>query len=343
MKDYEPDNFTENDVLACLETAGLKYKRGGRYILTQCPNPDHQDKNPSAQIYRDGWCNCHVCGRFHITKAFPELRRQGSSSWTSGSHKIPSKLPHKVEEMKYKTYDLMHEWEQLPKIPRDHKFKGIPLETLDDLGWRWDEYKNSYFIPYFNTSRTQIPFGQWRHLSGERRFTFLPEAKPVMYGLWNLNNSMLFLCEGASDAAVMDYCGVPWIAAPSASSGELVGRLARYCKENDITLIFAGDNDTAGLKLRQAIDDVVSYRVCQAPKKYKDYGEFFESEGHQSVQNYCFKELFPQEYPSTPEEAKTALEKVQDIFPGAVELTVVDPKETVRKEPIDNVGSTILF
>lgn len=31
--EYPDDDFTENEVLACLEAAGLKYKRGGRMIL----------------------------------------------------------------------------------------------------------------------------------------------------------------------------------------------------------------------------------------------------------------------------------------------------------------------
>lgn len=245
-----------------------------------------------------------------------------------------------MTEHKYKTYDLMHEWEQLPKIPRDHKFKTIPLEILDDLGWRWDEYKHSYFIPYFNMSRTQIPFGQWRHLQGDRRFTFLPEAKPIAYGLWNLDNDKLFLVEGASDAATLEYAAVPWIAMPSASSGDITKRLGAFCKENGITIVFAGDNDSAGSKLREALDEVCSYRVCQPPKKYKDWGDFLVAEGVEAVQNHCFKELFPQEYPSTPEEAKTALERVQDVFPGAVELKIVGSQE-ISKEQIASEPTTL--
>ena len=331
--DFPDDTFTEADVLRCLDQAGLKYKTGHRYILSQCPT--HDDSNPSVQIYRDDWfVNCHSgCGRYHITKAFPNLRQNipGASKAPVASNRIKSRMT----EHKYKTYDLMHEWEQLPKIPRDHEFKTIPLEVLDELGWRWDEYKHSYFIPYFNMSRTQIPFGQWRHLQGDRRFTFLPEAKPIAYGLWNLDgNSKLFVVEGASDCAVLDYAAVPWIGMPSAASGELIKGLGRFCKENAIQLVYAGDNDQAGDKLRDALDEVCSYRVKQPPKKYKDWGDFLVAEGVEAVQNYCFIELFPQEYPSTPEEAKTALERVQDVFPGAVELTIVGSKEESKEQSV---------
>lgn len=318
--DFPDDTFTETDVLSCLEGANLHYKVGHRYILSQCPT--HEDQNPSVQIYKDDWfVNCHAgCGRYHITKAFPGLREHGRS------YEVPRKAnkAKPMTEHKYKVYDLMHEWEQLPEIPRDHKFKTIPLEILDGLGWRWDEYKKSYFIPYFNMTRTQIPFGQWRHLQGDRRFTFLPEAKPIAYGLWNLDgNPKLFVVEGASDCAVLDYAAVPWIGMPSAASATLMQGLGRYCKEHKIDVIYAGDNDAAGDKLKDALDEVISYRVKQPPKKYKDWGDFLVAEGVEAVQNYCFTELFPQEYPSTPEEATTTLEKVQNVFPGAVELKIV--------------------
>ena len=332
--DFPDDTFTESDVLRCLDSAGLKYKRGSRYILAQCPT--HEDENPSVQIYKDDWfVNCHAgCGRYHITKAFPELRPKMDGSYVRSAPARPVRAQ-KMTEHKYKTYDLMHEWEQLPKIPRDHQFKTIPLEILDDLGWRWDEYKHSYFIPYFNMSRTQIPFGQWRHLQGDRRFTFLPEAKPIAYGLWNLDgNSKLFVVEGASDCAVLDYAAVPWIGMPSAASATLMQGLGRYCKENAIQLVYAGDNDDAGDKLRDALDEVMPYRVCQPPKKYKDWGDFLVAEGVEAVQNHCFKELFPQEYPSTPEEAKTALERVQDVFPGAVELKIVGSQGESKEQSV---------
>lgn len=333
--EFLDDTFTETDVFSALETAGLKYKTGHRYILSQCPL--HEDQNPSVQIYRDDWfVNCHAgCGRFHITKAFPHLRENGNQGFVrTNQPRQQNKNPQgKIMEHKYKTYDLMHEWEQLPQIPRDHKFKTIPLEVLDELGWRWDEYKKSYFIPYFDRNRNHIPFGQWRHLQGERRFTFLPEAKPIAYGLWNLDNSTLFVVEGASDCAVLEYAAVPWLGMPSAASGTLMQGLAHYCKKNAIQLVYAGDNDAAGDKLREALDEIMPYRVCQPPKKYKDWGDFLLATDIETVQNYCFKELFPQEYPSTPEEAenKTALERVQDVFPGAVELQIVGSQESSKE------------
>lgn len=295
--DFPDDTFTETDVKTELDAAGLHYQDKGRYILAQCPT--HDDKHPSVQIYKDDWfVNCHAnCGRYHITKAFPSLRPSNGdthvrSSSNAKSSNTRSKDGQRMSERKYETFNLMEQWQDMPKIPRDHEFKGIPLDVLDSLGWRWDKKKNSYFIPYFSSTKRKIPFAQWRHLSGDRRFTFLKDAKPTVYGTWNLFDSdKLFVVEGTSDAAVLDHCGIPWIAMPSAASGELMKKTAQYCLDKNIQLIYAGDNDEAGDKLRDALDEIMSYRVKQPPKEYKDWGDFFEGAGIVKVVEYCNEEL----------------------------------------------------
>ena len=346
--DYPDDTFTEADVLAQLEGAGLKYKNGHHYILTQCPT--HEDKQPSAQIYKDDWfVNCHSgCGRYHITKAFPSLREQRSSngygsSGTNRSHNSRS-AGKAVSERIYETYDLMEDWKKMPEIPESHEFKGIPVSELNGMGWRWIEEKNAYFIPYFSRSETSIPFAQYRYLSGDVRFRFLKDAKPTMYGTWNLDpsNSPLFLVEGASDAAVLNYVGVPWIAAPSAASGELVKALAGWCSENGIQLIYAGDNDLPGDKLKEALREVMAFRSKQPPKQYKDWGDFFVAEGFEKVHDYCMPELgLP-----TLFEAEQAIKNddpqvqaVLEIFPGAEVLELVQDVAPGDKGATHNRGS----
>lgn len=293
--DFPDDTFTENDVLSCLEGAGLHYKNGSRYILSQCPT--HEDVHPSVQIYKDDWfVNCHSgCGRYHITKAFPNLRTDAAGSKNFERSKSTNRKPKApMTEHKYIPVDLMTYWESLPEIPADHEFKGIPLDVLYSLGWRHDPVSDRYFIPYFSRTKTSIPFAQWRNLASGPRFNFWKDAKPTMYGTWNLEpGEPIFLVEGTSDAAVLEYCAVAWIAAPSAASGELVKRMSVFCMENAIQVIYAGDNDEAGDKLKEALDSVMSYRVKQPPKKYKDWGDFFEAEGLEAVQDYCNEELQP--------------------------------------------------
>lgn len=269
-----------------------------------------------------------------------------------------------MSEPKYKTFDLMEDWKKMLKIPRDHNFKNIPLEVLDELGWRWVPDYKQYFIPYFSASKESIPFAQYRNLEREPRFIMLKDAKPTCYGTWNLDNHKLFVVEGTSDAAVLDYCAVPWIALPSASSSELLKAMAGYCKENGIELVYAGDNDSAGEKLRQALDEIMPYRVKQPRQPYKDWGDMFEAEGMESVQKYCFEELFPESRASitsevtakvdtSPQEAEKSpevdsadqLKNIQKIFPGAEELTIVDdePVADPAKSKEQSARPAVLF
>lgn len=352
--DFPDDTFTESEVLSALEGAGLKYRNGSRYILAQCPT--HDDVHPSVQIYKDDWfVNCHSgCGRYHITKAFPVLRQNGSGQSSSYAARPRSESKGKVDSMtehKYISVDLMDFWKSLLEIPADHVFKGIDIDNLNSMGWRYDEENERYFIPYFSRSQTTIPFAQWRNLRDGPRFNFWKDTKPTMYGTWNLDPSQpVFLVEGASDAAVLDFCAIPWIAAPSAASGELVKKMAMFCKENDIQVIYAGDNDEAGDKLKEALDSVMSYRIKQPPKKYKDWGDFFEAEGFEAVNNYCNEELYPpdparfgepvelnpddeQTFVLSVDKSETATDSnanifdtIDKIFPGAEKLE--DPRES---------------
>lgn len=287
---FQPDDFTENDVIACLDKAGLQWKDGSRYILSQCPL--HDDRNPSTQIFKNDWfVNCLAgCGRFHITKAFPELK-----PWKPGRY-IRKTERRQKESVNYQDFDLYYEWLNLPSIPRDHDFKGIPLDMLDKIGWRWTDGElgmgAGYFIPYFDQKMQEVPFAQVRHLEGERRFTFLKDARPNIYGAWNLGKSnRLFVVEGASDFATLAYIGIPSVAMPSASSAELMRELGLYANEQGIRLIYAGDNDEAGDKLRETLDSVAHYRLCQPPKEYKDWGDFFAAEGYEAVSDHANKVL----------------------------------------------------
>lgn len=321
--DFPNDTFTENDVLQRLEQAGLKFKRGSRYILSQCPL--HDDENPSTQIFKNDWfVNCLAgCGRYHITKAFPELRT--SNNREQQRYTKPVERTPKMSAHKYKDFNQMKYWESLPMIPRDHQFKTIPLDILDGMGWRWVAEKNSYYIPYFDMFKKNIPFSQLRHLSGDRRFTFLKDARPIVYGLQNLDpsNSPIFVVEGSSDCAVLDYCAVPWLGMPSAASGELMRGLAHYCQKNGIQLVYGGDNDSAGDKLREALDDVMSYRVHQPPKKYKDWGDFLVAEGYDVVYKYLWDFIEPPKVEFSERELSD-VEKVLKVFPGAKELEVIN-------------------
>ncbi len=302
-------NFTLDQYQSAIRGTGRKCVRTGKGLVAQCLR--HNERNPSMEVFADGWCQCYVkCGRFHISHLFPEFR---DPDWKPDpnyrSMGPPSTKPVRQEEYakeeekrEYKRYDLYDLWRSLPPIPRDHSFKTIPLDVLDGLGWRWTDgcegMGGGYLIPYFNHDKTKVPFAQVRHLVGNRRFSFLPGAQIIVYGKWNLNpGERLFLVEGASDCAVLEYAMIPWIGIPSASSTTLVANLGRYCLKHGISLVYAGDNDDAGEKLREALDEVCPYRTKQPPKRYKDWGEFLVEEGVERVSAYCWEELAEPEVP----------------------------------------------
>lgn len=307
---FNDDNIHESEVMNELDRAGLRYKDGYHYILSQCPL--HEDKNPSVQIFKqDWWVNCMAgCGRFHITKAFPGLRPHSQHASQDGKWENTPTLrmnasdglrtPRKEKEVKkeYKKMDLMEYWKGLKPLPPETMFKTMDATQLNYLGWRQEEgglgVGTGWFIPYFDSNKATIPFAQVRHHVGDIRFHFAKDLEPRVYGTWNIDpsNSPLFIVEGTSDGMVLDYCGIPWIALPSSASGALLKKMALHCHSIGVKLVYAGDNDEAGEKLREALDETnVPYRVKQPPTKYKDWGDYLVAEGAEAINKWVEKEL----------------------------------------------------
>lgn len=261
------------------------------------------------QVFPDGWCLCHSCSeRFHISYYFDEFKdpdfkpKQQQPKLRVMAHSPVPVATESTAKPEYTKYELFPLWESLPELPRTFDLKGIPIEVLDNLGWRWTDGVQGMgagvFIPYFNHARTSVPFAQVRHITGDRRFTMLPGAEMTLYGKWNLHpGEKLFIVEGCSDAAVLDYACVPWVAIPSAAGGAMIANLAKYALKTGINLIYAGDNDEAGDKLKKALDEVAPYRVCQPPEEYKDWGDFLVGTDIGTVTEYCWNELREPELP----------------------------------------------
>lgn len=281
------DNITEDMVLACLEHANLRYRVHQKYIHCQCPM--HEDRAPSCQIFKNDWfVGCLAgCPRVHITKVFPELADPAAA---------PSKpLARQPKVNPYKVFELSALWKTLPAIPRDHQFKKIPLEHLDDLGWRYTNQETGlgegYFIPYFGRTKNTIPFAQVRHLSGPVRFHFWKDAEPIVYGMWELEELQIgdkvLIVEGTSDYATLSLCSQPVVAIPSASFGVMLVKLAKWLHKRGITPVYAGDNDTAGENLYQQMAHQVPHHKLTPPKQYKDWSDFYVAEGMDAVMDYC--------------------------------------------------------
>lgn len=222
----------------------------------------------------------------------------------------------KASVVTYKTFDLMDEWQNLPGIPVNLTIHTVPAEVLNDMGWRMDGSR--IFIPYFHASKETIPFAQWRHPKGDsRRFTMLKDAKPICYGMWNLDNPKVFIVEGTSDCAVLEYAAVPYIGLPSAASKTLMQSLCIFAEKHGISLVYASDKDLAGDQLREVLDELLPYRVKQVPDPYKDWGEFLEKTDIDTVRDYAQAELV-----SFPSSSDHALTDVRKVWPEAIPLSI---------------------
>lgn len=257
-----------------LERLGLEPKYRGRYWHIHCPF--HEDRNKSAVCFNDGWICCFAgCPRRHINSlAGREICTDYSGEATTS-----------VEQPRCDWTDL---WLSLDTLQSD--VKGVPRGVLNRLGWRYFPggfgVPEGVFIPYFDADRSRVDFFQVRHPDGsERRFTFAPGCSPTIYGKECIKFAKRYLCftEGSRDSVILRMCGIPSVALPSASSGTLLKRLARYCAERGTILVAVSDRDEAGDKL---LANLTTPYIDMRTPVGKDVGDFYAEKGLTEVNNY---------------------------------------------------------
>lgn len=266
MQDYSERICNE------LERLGLEPQDRGRYYLIHCPT--HDDRNKSAQCFKDGWIHCHAgCPRIHINK----LLRQ---------ELVPRDYISR-EEHSSPIGDFTEFWLQFE--PVDTEVKGVPATALNKRGWRkfpggWG-MRPGIFIPYFNTSRDKVIYYQIRHLEGDRRFTFPKGYTPAVYGLEQLRQCKRYLTftEGSRDSVILGLAGVPAVALPSASSATHLKKMEEYAKKNNLILVCAGDRDEAGDKL---ISNLSGLYIDARTPVGKDVGDLYAEQGLEGVKKY---------------------------------------------------------
>lgn len=282
----------EQEVENYLDSLDLRPIDRGRYWLIRCPR--HEDKQPSAQCFKDdGFIECHAgCGRFNINEVAKERGdplpipfEKGSETRKNGSVR-PSKPKKEPAPIRGDFTDM---WFELEPLEPNMDVKGVSGMELNKRGWRKFPGGNGLhagiFIPYFNPQRTKVLFYQIRHLSGERRFTFAPKVTPIVYGMEVLPSCTRFLCvtEGSRDSVILRMAGLPAVALPSASSDKLLEGLCSYCMKNGLTMIWVGDKDEAGESLMaKASCPMIDYRTPVG----KDIGDFYEDAGLEAIKEH---------------------------------------------------------
>lgn len=254
------------------ERLGLQPRRTEKGYSILCPK--HEDTHRSAIVYvDDGYAQCFAqCGRWNFMKGEDYVKRE----------KVIKPKEHK---------NFKDTWLELDLVDQD--IKGIPKSHLNKLGWR--KYNGDIdlpanvpqlglmpgiFIPAFSQDRSSIPYCQIRHLSGERRFSFVSGATQIPFGLENLDNMERFVVftEGNTDRAVLELAGIHAVAMPSGSSGRLLQQLGEYCRQTNKILVAISDNDKVGDKLLETLNGL--YPCIDARVKgYKDINEAYLAKG----------------------------------------------------------------
>lgn len=313
----EYTRYTIEDVKQALSMRGLKYKNYQHGIVCQCPMHNGRDFNCQMTEKDDGtgvnaYCYSH-CGSFFADEAMEELRRDDkvpNANELEEFKKLNLRRENEQEQevsIKSEIPELQELWKKSLPLPPERIFPEMPNEYLAEYGWRWIDNDTTFgmgrgvLIPYWTSEYPEkkvLGFAQVRHLSGLPRFHFAKKVCPTVYGKWELKGQLLrkpaerhiYIVEGTHEAILFHSMGFPAVALPSASSGTLLANLAKWCRANSIALVYAGDKDKAGDKLRQVLENErCSYRTYQAPDNYKDYGDYAKDRGMEEAYDYIAK------------------------------------------------------
>ncbi len=156
--------------------------------------------------------------------------------------------------------------------------KGLPLDLLRRLGLQTVSRKGhpAVRIPYFDREGNEAAVRFRLSLAGPgpSRFRWTSGAKPLLYGLWKLEEARtagrVLLVEGESDAQTLWLYGLPALGIPGASCwrpewAALLEGLAVYAWQ---------EPDDGGARLiRSLADSVPDLRVIAPPADRKDISE----------------------------------------------------------------------
>jgi hypothetical protein len=285
-------------VLNKLKGLGVKYKESGKhYVMVNCLNPNHDDKNASCSINTsNGFGRCFTCG-FPITpKYFTDGLSEAQVLELERKAKF-EKLKNTITKSSTKRSKILmppKSDEELPNI-----WRGVSKSILQEVGayiCRIGQYHDRIIFPineYSFTSRKLLDdsnyksgTGKWLHSKGFKHYD-------DTYILSRGGDSII-LTEGLHDALLLYQDGYSVICnfgvAPNILNSNI---LAKLLSANISTVYVMFDNDKAGQGattnlfnryLEAHYDTLITIkhaRLVSSLKEYynsncKDYGEYKE-------------------------------------------------------------------
>lgn len=275
------------DVPRLLDRLGIRGAASGQWIVANCPDPDHVDRNPSWRINRDtGKFRCFSCG-FHggpvrLVMIALGLKARAAEEWIAGEElAAPAALevdvtvkPTTRREFRLPagvTIAPLAEW---PAPPRDYvESRGVTAAQVVrwGLGYAVDGKQAGRVIFPVRDSRGVLVSYTGRSFTGARKKYREPDNDEgpdhgAIFGEqhWDRSRGWLVVTEGALDALAVERVTGHCVGAMYGSQ-IAPGHIARLSMWADAGIVLAVDADPAGDRVAEELRDclVRSVRIVR--------------------------------------------------------------------------------
>ena len=285
------------DVERIAKELGLqKWKLDGDELTARCPNPNHDDKNPSWSFNIESqFFNCWACGfsgkglaslylkcGFNIPEwitELPEKPKRKNRISASDSKQPPVPVEVRDSWLKWLTANPYDAYMKL-------KDRGILKKSIKEFQIGYQPKHDITFFPCLNRSGNLLGWAE-RCDSWANRYRLMPEGisrEILLFGTHLIDpdeTNTIYVVEGPIDAMKMWQWGFKAVAVLGSN---LYEKQAQWLIDNAQQVIAIPDNDKAGLKLRYDIIGKLKGKVrlsgVNLPDGIKDIG-----------QNECTKEI----------------------------------------------------
>lgn len=289
---------------------GQQYVKHGSYVQISCYNVAAHaqgDRKPSLTIYdyNKGYY-CYTCGESGnhgwLLKQFgkdnPDYERKAYTQTRSYQKPKKSTPPPNKDYTQYQLDDIYPKLAELPAEATEIlERKGFGWRVWEkDAGYRWHTneipgWQAGIFIPYYFQGK--MVAARLRCLSGNARFKGLPGGESFPYFMDKLDQDIVFVCEGESDTATLNFQGFPAVGVPGSTNTEAIRKIVARAAETGAKLVVIPDTDKAGQdfmnRMRvEAFNKRVPLDEFVLPG-YKDVNEWFCSVGQEIFDNTLAK------------------------------------------------------
>ena len=271
------------DELSFIRLLGVDWKKEGCLYKICCPF--HRDSNPSLVVYPQdrGYC-CYPCSR---TGSWQELYKEiKGCDWKEaydvleidGDYQSESKPTIRFEfvdseddkfisaiQERYDKCLPLDSPEAAPAV--EFLTKKHLLEEAKELGWRWDtgvfvqsKPNGALVIPYREEGKVvTCRLRTLEDAGGLSKPKTLKGTHARPFVLLRPNTSVMYICEGESDALSLYASGCSVVAVPGAGQKKCINTAVLYAELSDATTIIScGDNDGPGRMMNELVQKATS-------------------------------------------------------------------------------------